>query len=201
MKIIQPSVELIWITPDAAKTIEVIGRTCYKSEDKITPDSYKAFIDKIKTLGHFSVLEHCSASFRVICDRGISHEIVRHRIASYSQESTRYVNYTKENHGSGNIQFILPEGLNQAQEQSIKESYLFAELGYNECIASGMSPQQARDILPNGLKTEIVMTANFREWLHFIKLRTSPKAHPKMQTVANMIKSQLQELCPEVFND
>lgn len=200
MKIIEPSVELIWITPDAAKNIDLATRTAYKSEGNYDPAKTPAFLDKIlNQFHHESVVEHASASFRIICDRGITHELVRHRIASYTQESTRYVNYTKDKHGGGDIQFILPLGLDEAQKKMLAMAYENAERWYNALIEDGLTPQQARDVLPNGIKTEIVMTANFREWLHFIKLRAAPSAHPKMQVIAKKIQEILRQNCPEIF--
>jgi thymidylate synthase (FAD) len=200
MRLIQPSVELLWITPKAAYNVEMATRTCYKSEDSYSPEKTAKFLDKIiNQYHHESVIEHGVASFRIICDRGISHEIVRHRIASYSQESTRYVNYTKDKHGGGDMQFILPEGLDEAQTKSVIQSYEAAERWYNALIADGLTPQQARDVLPNGVKTELVMTTNFRSWLNFIKLRTAKGAHPKMQVVAKMIQAILCREVPEIF--
>jgi thymidylate synthase (FAD) len=200
MRIIEPSVELLWITPDAAKQVEMATRTCYKSEDSYSPEKTAAFLDKIvNQYHHESVIEHGVASFRIICDRGITHELVRHRIASYSQESTRYVNYTKDKHGKGDMQFLLPLGLTNEQVGAVCSAYAQAESAYNALIANGVSPQQARDVLPNGLKTEIVMTTNFRSWLNFIKLRTAKGAHPKMQVVAKMIQSILCKEVPEIF--
>jgi thymidylate synthase (FAD) len=200
MKIIGPSVELLWITPDAAKQVEMATRTCYKSEDAYSPERTAAFLDKIvNQYHHESVVEHGVASFRIITDRGITHELVRHRIASYSQESTRYVNYTKDKHGGGNIQFIHPLDLTPEQLEFSEWAYTTIESIYNKAIAIGMSPQQAREYLPNGVKTEIVMTTNFRSWLNFIKLRTAKGAHPKMQVVAKLIQTILCKEVPEIF--
>lgn len=181
--------------------IEQAGRTCYKSEDKITHDSCKSFIEKLNKLQHHSVLEHSCASIRIITDRGISHEIVRHRIASYSQESTRYVNYSKEKHGAGDIQFVLPVGLTSEQEALFLTKYEADQAFYNRAIEMGCTAQQARDGLPNGLKTELVMTCNFREWLHFDKLRRAPAAHPKMQVLAKLIHDILLKVAPNVFRE
>lgn len=199
MKIVNHEVSLEWITPSAKFAIEKAGRTCYKSEDKagVNPG---AFIQRIIASGHHSVLEHASASFRIITDRGVTHEIVRHRIASYSQESTRYCNYTGGRF-DGQLSFIrpvnLPESLWQLWEKRMEQ----VEADYKTFIASGARPQEARSILPNCLKTEIVMTANFREWRHFIELRAAPDAHPDMRAVAKLICDQLVQLEPEVFGD
>jgi thymidylate synthase (FAD) len=198
MKIIEPSVTLEWITPEALLTIEKAGRVCYKSEDKITEGSAEKFCTMIKQRGHESVVEHAVASFRIVCDRGVSHEIVRHRIASYSQESTRYCNYTKDKFGS-EITVIQPPGLVDFALAHWKAAMKEAEARYFMLLDHGASPQIARSVLPNSLKTELVMTANFREWLHFIDLRTSPAAHPQMREIAEMIKKVLAEQVPYIF--
>jgi len=198
MKIVEPRVDLLWITPEPYKHIEISGRTCYKSEDKITDDSAIKFCDMIKQRGHESVVEHAVASFRIICDRGVSHEIVRHRIASYSQESTRYCNYSKDKF-NGQIQVIQPPGMTDEQILEWREAMVLAEKQYLTMLEKGCSPQIARSVLPNSLKTEIVMTANFREWMHFIKLRTSPAAHPQIRPIAEEIRQHLAEYCPTIF--
>lgn len=198
MRIVEPSVELLWITPEPYKEIEAAGRTCYKSEDKITEDSAIKFCEMIKQRGHASVVEHACASFRIICDRGVSHEIVRHRLASYSQESTRYCNYSKDKFGN-EISVIEPPGLEGYARLIWKRSMEELEKGYNEMIKEGVAPQIARSILPNSLKTELVMTANFREWMHFISLRTSPAAHPQIRPLAEKIQETLAGYCPTIF--
>jgi thymidylate synthase (FAD) len=201
MTLIEPEVTLEWITPDPISTIERAGRVSYKSEDLITPESGKAFVAKLNRLGHHSVLENATASFRVICDRAIGNEIVRHRLFSFVQESTRYVGYSKQKHGGGNIKFILPEDLNESQRMHIIASYKQAEEAYNKAIALGCTPQQARDLLPLGVKTEIVMCGNFRNWMHFIHLRTDKAAHPKIRVVAAQIQTILRQECPVVFGE
>ena len=182
------------------QAIERAGRTCYKSEDKITNESASKFYKMIYQRGHESVAEHAVASVRIICDRGVSHEIVRHRIASYSQESTRYCNYSKEKFGN-EIQVIEPPGMTDGERTGWRSACEYAEKMYMLLLVQGMSPQIARSILPTCLKTEMVMTTNFREWKHFIKLRTDPAAHPQMREVAFMIKELLAKECPEVFGD
>ena len=202
MTIIEPSVSLEWITGNSAMRIERAARTCYKSTPGATQESTDDFVKRISlNQGHESVIEHAVASFRIFCDRGISHEIVRHRLASYSQESTRYVNYCKEKHGGGDIQFIHPLDLTPEQLEFSVRAYTIMEGLYNEAIALGMKPQQARDYLPHGVKTELVMTANFREWRHFLKLRTSKAAHPKMRTIAKLIGGVLATHCPALFEE
>ena len=198
--IVKPSVTLEWITPEPLLAIERAGRVCYKSEDKITPGSAEKFCVMIDQRGHHSVVEHAVASFRIVCDRGVSHEIVRHRIASYSQESTRYCNYSKAKFGSEISVILPPEGtLTAAQLERRLDLYLHIQEVYNAEVAEGISPQIARGNLPTCLKTELVMTANFREWKHFISLRTSAAAHPQMREVASMIEEILVRECPYIF--
>lgn len=200
MKIVPHSVELLWITPDPYKHIEMSGRVCYKSEDKITADSAVKFCAMIKQRGHESVVEHAVASFKIVCDRGVSHEIVRHRLASYSQESTRYCNYSKDKFGN-EIQVIEPPIKTPQAYAAWSLSVQVAEKNYNAMIEAGESPQIARSVLPNCLKTELVMTANFREWMHFINLRTSPAAHPQIRPIAEEIRLKLADYCPTIFID
>jgi thymidylate synthase (FAD) len=175
--------------------VELAGRICYKSEDKKTG---RPFIRMLINRGHLSVIEHAQASFRVVCDRGVSHELVRHRIASFSQESTRYVNYGKR--GMAVLDPATAFQMTDYQKTIWQDAMLHAELAYNRMIESGAPPELARSVLSNSTKTELVMTANLREWLHFLGLRTSPKAHPQMREVASLIYSQLVELFPEVFD-
>lgn len=202
MTIIEPVVTMEWATPDPARVIELAARTCYKSAAGDKPESTDEFVRRISiNQGHASVIEHAVASLRIITDRGITHEIVRHRIASYSQESTRYVNYTKDKHGGGDLKFIMPLGLNDEQAAYARRAFLLEQDLYNGAIDIGMTPQQARDFLPNGVKTEIVMTANAREWLHFLKLRTSKAAHPKMKVVATLAGDLLSFWCPCLFSE
>ena len=148
--------------------------------------------------GHESVLEHVSITVKFICDRGVSHEIVRHRIASYSQESTRYCNY-----GDDGIAVIEPCGL--SKESHAHNDWLNAcrnaEDRYIMMLFWGCTPQEARAVLPNSLKTELVMTANLREWRHFLKLRCSGSAHPQMREVANMVLEQFKNAIPVIFDD
>jgi thymidylate synthase (FAD) len=184
------------------RQIEKAGRTAYKSEDKITIDSAIGFAEMINKRGHHSVIEHESVTVRVICDRGVTHEIVRHRIASYTQESTRYCNYSKGKFGS-EITVIKPCFWNENDEKFIvwKEALHQLEIAYNKLIELGASPQEARSVLPNSLKTEIVMTMNLREWKHFFKLRTSDAAHPQMREVAVPLLQEFKKLIPIIFDD
>ena len=200
MKTINSSVELLWITPNSECQIESAGRTCYKSEDKILTGSAQAFSRKMRKLGHHAMIEHAVASFRIITDRGITHEIVRHRLASYAQESTRYCNYSSERFGN-QCTFIEPPNLSDSQRKIWEESCLMAEKQYFHLLKEGCSPQIARSVLPNCLKTEIVMMANFREWRHLIRIRGTKAAHPQIRPIAFMIWENLMKHAPSVFED
>lgn len=204
MKIIEPSVEIL--TPlngiRILKHIEQCGRVCYKSEHKISDDSYIRFIKNIIARGHEAVLEHYSFTVKFICDRGVTHEIVRHRLASYCQESTRYCNYSKDDFGA-EITVIKPNYLEENSmayytwEQNCEE----AESAYFNLLDFGLYPQEARAVLPTCLKTEIVMTANLREWRHFLKLRCYTAAHPQIREISLMLLDQLKREIPIVFDD
>ena len=211
MKVINPGIEIIDAPEYGAmlKKIERIGRVCYKSEDKIKEDSAEGFIRGIIKRGHESVIEHASITVLVTCDRGVSHEIVRHRVASYSQESTRYCNYT-DGKVNGQISYIDPFdafGWDVNNEEDKEKINLWCkavdamEWAYRKLIKAGATPQEARTILPHSLKTEIAITMNLREWRHFIRLRDSKAAHPQMQEVAHMIAVEFLERYPVFFED
>lgn len=204
MKIISPNVQILSPMDGQAilKHIELCGRVCYKSEAKITDTSAATFVRGIIKRGHEAVLEHFNITVKFICDRGVSHEIVRHRMASYCQESTRYCNYSNDSFG-GEITVIRPNFLVEGTEgwQYWREACLTAERRYFELLNFGCTPQEARAVLPNSLKTEVVMTANLREWRHFFKLRTAQAAHPQMREVATLLLRRMQELIPVVFDD
>lgn len=198
MRIVEPSVHLEWITPNALKQIELAGRTCYKSEVKAHENSEEHFLRSIVKRGHLSVIEHGSASFRIVTDRGISHEIVRHRLASYSQESTRYCNYSNEKFGS-EITVVEPSNL---KDRSVwAEGCMAAEKIYFKMLESGERPEIARSVLPTCVKTEIVMTCNFREWRWFLQQRMAKGAHPDARRIARMIYLVLLSKCPPIFED
>lgn len=218
MKIIKQSWEFLE-EPDGEKIlkqIELAGRTCYKSEEKITPDSSKEFVKKIIKNQHLAMIEHGSISIKMITDRGVTHEIVRHRVASYAQESTRYCNYSKDKFDN-QLTMILPvwfydiysnneEGLeynkNRGQQYiQWKASCEESEETYLQLLYLGQTPQEARSILPNSLKTELVMTANIREWRHFFTLRCSSAAHPQMRSLAKSMLSGFLEKVPVLFDD
>lgn len=244
MKIVEPSVELLWSTPEAEKMIETAGRTCYKSEPKVFQDcktcrglgkvwseiacnnqvlshkveldceecsnrSSREFISKVIKSGHESVLEHASASLRIITDRGVTHEFCRHRIGfSYSQESSRYCNYSGDKFGN-EITVILPYNIPKLKEDGYQsEEYLLwwgamhnSEIAYLRMIEQKISPQVARSVLPTCLKTEIVVTANVRAWRNFLKLRLTSKAHPDMIVIAMLIYGILNKEFPNCFKD
>ena len=204
MRIIKPSVEIM--TPadgeSVLKHIELCGRVCYKSEDKIPADSAEKFVSGIIKRGHEAVIEHFNITVKFICDRGVSHEIVRHRMASYAQESTRYCNYGKDGFGN-EITVIEPCYLvkNSPRWHMWRTSCETAEEYYMSMLETGCTPQEARAVLPNSLKTELVMTANLREWRHFLRLRTSKAAHPQMREVALVLLEQMKEKVPVFFDD
>ena len=203
MKIINASVEFMTPVNGAAilKQIEQAGRVCYKSEDKITEDSAVKFVGNIIKRGHEAVLEHASFGVRFIVDRGVSHEIVRHRLAAYCQESTRYCNYASGKHGN-EITVIRPcFKMTPDAYQTWESACLMAEKYYFRMLDDGCSPQEARSVLPNSLKTEVVMTADVREWRHFLKLRCSPAAHPQMREAALMLLEMCHENIPVLFDD
>lgn len=200
MLIVEPYTVLMFVTPHALELIEEAGRTCYKSEDKITNESAQAFVKMLMKRGHYSVLEHASATFRFTTDRGVTHEMVRHRLAAYSQESTRYCNYGNEKFG-GEITVIRPPFKTEAGEGFWEDAMDFAERSYLCLLKSGEPPQIARSVLPNSLKTEIVMTANFREWLHVFSLRTSEAAHPQIKEIMNAAQIILSQQYPAVFGE
>lgn len=203
MKVIKPSVEAL--TPlgiDLILQIETAGRTCYKSEGKGSYEASEQFVRKLILSGHEAMVEHASVTFRIICDRGVTHEIVRHRLASYAQESTRYCNYSKDKFGN-ELTFIKPlfweEG--SAQYKLWYNMCEEAEQAYMALINAKATPQEARSVLPNSLKTEIVVTMDVREWRHFLKLRCAPDAHPQMREVALEILRQFRESTPVLVED
>ena len=187
---------------DILKKIETCGRVCYKSEGKIKEGSAEKFVAGIIKRGHEAVLEHTSITVKFVVDRGISHEIVRHRLASYCQESTRYCNYSKDDFGS-EITFIIPEYLEYKSEawENWKATMKACEDAYFKLLNYGMSPQEARAVLPNSTKTEVIMTANLREWRTFFKLRCANAAHPQMKEVTRPLLEQLSSMIPVVFDD
>lgn len=204
MKIVKPGFEILGNVNGAAilRHIELCGRVCYKSEDRITDTSAEKFVAAIIKRGHEAVLEHAGVTVKFIVDRGVSHEIVRHRLAAYCQESTRYCNYSQGKHG-GEITVIKPLYLaeNTPAYDQWEWSCKASEKTYFQMLNWGCSPQEARAVLPNSLKTEVVMTANIREWRHFFRLRTAEAAHPQMREVTIPLLRRMKELVPVVFDD
>lgn len=217
MKIINASYEIVGKDKidgmEILKEIEMVGRTCYKSECNITDDSAKKFVSMLIERGHESMIEHNAISVRFICDRGVSHELVRHRLASFGQESTRYCNYSKEKFGN-EITVIRPcwfkstiEELEYIILSDNEDEYLWcaamesAESTYFGLLERGWNPQEARSVLPNSLKTEILMTMNLREWRHFFGLRCDTPAHPQMRELTLPLLKEMHELIPVVFDD
>ena len=211
MKIIEQSHEILAMTKDPLQLIEKAGRTCYKSEDKITAGSAEKFVKMIVGIGHETVIEHGNATVRFITNRGVTHELVRHRLSSFSQESTRYVEYD-------NMEFIKPvwctpeiigefpkrisiDRVVSVEEQCFCFSLLDAEYRYKELLNGNWKPEQAREVLPNALKTEIVHTCNFREWRHVLNLRCSTKAHPQIRALMLPLLKEFSEEVPVIFDD
>jgi thymidylate synthase (FAD) len=206
MKIVDQHFVLLNITEKPLILIESAGRTCYKSENRITPKSSEKFVNMITERGHHSVIEHASATVKFITNRGVTHELVRHRLCAFSQESTRYVNY-----GGSEMQFIKPvwwkdpniEALTIKEEiaQDLwKSSMEHAELCYTKLLQAGWRPEQAREVLPNSLKTEIIVTANLREWRHIFTLRTSKAAHPQMRALMISCLAKFKAIIPVLFD-
>lgn len=220
MNIMKPSFEIL--TPiseggiEELKHIELIGRVCYKSEDKISEDgeTAKKFVKMLIGRGHEAMIEHSSLSVKFTVDRGVSHELVRHRIASFAQESTRFVNYSLDKFGNeinvidinGSIE--LDNKMKDMKAIDIaaityewRMAMQDAEKHYMNMIELGATPQIARSVLPNSTKTEITITANYREWRAFFKLRTAPTAHPAMREVTIPLLKELKNRLPIIFDD
>ena len=187
------------------KKIEMIGRTCYKSTDRITDDSAPKFVANLIKRGHEAMIEHASVTVKFVTDRGISHEIVRHRIASFAQESTRYCNYSKDKFGN-ELTFIQPAFLTEGTDayNVWKEDMERAEKSYFAMLEAGSKPEEARSVLPNSLKTELIMTADLREWRSFFKLRaanSTGSAHPQMLEISRPLLEEFKAKIPVVFDD
>lgn len=209
MKIVEPKYEILTdISKSGVKElqqIERVARVCYKSEDKIVPDgsSAKKLVGFLVKQGHEAMLEHSQLSVLFTCDRGVANELVRHRIASFAQESTRYCNYSKDKFGS-EIQVIMPTFIKNADEPTRiawTESMYAIEKQYMQLLEHGFRPEQARCVLPLCLKTEIVVTANLREWRNIFKLRTPVAAHPQMRELMCPLLKELQKKIPVIFDD
>ncbi len=203
MKIIEPSFEILYMkdADEIYSHLELAARTCYKSEDKIAQGTAEELLKRLLKTGHHSVIEHVSISVRIICDRGISHEIVRHRLCSFSQESTRYANYAKEKFGK-QITVIRPffweEDSPQYREWELAMEA--CEKAYLTLLQMGAKAQEARSVLPNSLKTDIIVTANIREWIHIFNLRCSKASHPQMRQTMLPILKEFHERLPVLFD-
>ena len=215
MKLVRPGYEIL--TPiDGLKEIQAIelaGRTCYKSEDKITPDgeSAKKFVKMLIERGHEAMLEHSFLSVKFTCDRGVTHELVRHRLCSFAQESTRYCNYASDKFGR-DVQFIIPyffaDGLMSEHGNTFLKRYDIwksacenAEKAYFELLNEGATPQEARTVLPNSTAAEIVMSGNYRQWRHVLRLRTAKDAHPQMREIMCPFGEELKRRITVIFDD
>lgn len=190
---------------DLINKLEQVARTCYKSENKIKEGSANKMVAALIRSNHEAMLEHASITIKFVVDRGISHELVRHRMASFAQESQRYCNYSKDDFGK-EITFIIPDFLDYKSEgwNVWKNAMQEAERTYFKMLELGFSPQEARAVLPNSTKTELVMTANLREWRHFFKLRASDAtgaAHPQMKEVTIPLLAELKTMIPVIFDD
>ena len=211
MQVIKPSIEIIDMEDyeKIVKKIERIGRVCYKSEGKITEDSAEKFIKGLLTRQHESVIEHENVTVRFVCDRGVTHEIVRHRISSYSQESTRYCNYSGDKFDNqitvidlaSGFQYDLSKENDKAKYEVWTKAMENAEQSYFRMLELGATPQEARSVLPNSLKTEIVVTMNLRSWRNFFRLRVDSHAHPQMREVATMLYEEFQKRLPVFVAD
>lgn len=215
MILVKPSYVIEYLDLDHLKDIEYYGRVCYKSEVKMTEATLNQFLALRISGGHESIIEHFVFTVRFIIDRGVSHELVRHRLAAFSQESTRYCSYNKDKFGN-QVTFILPNwlqdiepgeytSLDLRQYSEPSAAWLLTmfsiESRYMEMINNfKWTAQQARSILPNSLKTEIVVTANLREWRHIFKMRTAMDAHPQMREVMVPLLEELKIKIPVVFD-
>lgn len=213
INLIRPYFEIIEPTPfptaiELYTKIEQIGRVCYKSEDKITPETAVPFVQNLIKRGHESVLEHFVFTVKFVVNRGFTHELVRHRIAAYSQESTRYCNYGKKG-----LTFIIPPWLDipEGEYQSINYKWSGDAVIWAEALESASTaynfllqvwtPQQARDVLPTALKAEIITTMNIRQWRHVLNERTAPSVHPQMDEMMQPLLKQFKHLYPVLFDD
>lgn len=212
MKIIEQNYEILSLPNNLLETLETAGRTCYKSEDKITPESAPKFVKMLRDRGHHAMIEFGDVIIKFTTNRGVTHEMVRHRLCSFAQESTRYVRY------DGEMEFIRPvwcgedviglynepydsDAVSGIQENIFLSALWDSEKAYQILLAEGWQPQQAREVLPNALKTEIVWKANIREWRHILTLRCSKAAHPQMRALMLPLLKELKEKLPVIFDD
>ncbi len=211
MRLVKPSFEILSFPDNPEKMIEIAGRTCYKSEDKITEDSAPKFTEMLLKRGHNAMVEFGGFPIvKIVCDRGVTHEIVRHRLFSFAQESTRYCNY------KGGVTFVIPPWVdfepgeytddslgprNNVSEEWF-QAMLSAEEAYLDLVNEfSQSPQQARSVLPDSLKTEIVVGGNTRQWRHLFAQRTNPKAHPQMIEIAKPLAEEFAKRAPTLYKE
>lgn len=210
MKLVKPNIKFMDMNSMGLKLIEKAGRTCYKSEDKIAEGTDEIFVKKLMDRGHDAMLEFGWICYKIICNRGVTHEIVRHRLFSYAQESTRYCNY------KGGVEFIIPYWSKNIQKGNFNKNSLhmyedkehvwlkhkiMCEETYQDMLILGQTPQDARDNLPIATKTEIVIAGNFREWRHFCSQRLPRAAHPQMREVASMVLEDITNKVPVLFDN
>jgi thymidylate synthase (FAD) len=213
MKIIKPEVELIFPKSDdydnMLNDIVKAGRLCYKSEANLNRENNEKFIRQRLNQEHYSFMEHRSITVKITCDRGVTHELVRHRIASYTQESTRYCNYSQKKFGkeiyvidiASGFKYDLNNVCDIEKHMEWIDAIGDAERHYMRLLELGATAQEARSVLPNSLKTEIIVTMNIREWRHFFYLRSDPVAHPQMREISNMILDMFAKYFPVFFED
>lgn len=203
MKLIKPTVEILDSIDEkeVISKIAKVARTCYKSEDLSTNDKDKQLVTNLIKSKHDAMLEFFDITVKFTTDRGVSHELVRHRVASYAQESTRYCNYSKDKFGN-ELTFIIPSWVEDPyKEDAWIMAMKYAENHYFRLINNGWTAQQARMVLPMSIKTEINMKANLREWRHFFELRCSKAAHPDMRYLALNLLKQMYIKLPTIFSD
>lgn len=206
MRIIQPGYKIITTISDGGKDelkkIELIGRSCYGSEDKITDESAPKFVKGLIDRGHWSPVEHSQLTVMFTIDRGVSHEFVRHRLASFMQSSTRYQNYGSEKYGKEitviDVDPFVPKGT-PAYDNWL-DGCMAAERQYLAMLDNGAKPEMARSVLPNSTMTLLTITANYREWHHILNLRTGKGAHPQIRAICSELLAELQQRIPVVFD-
>lgn len=198
MKFTNQKHEITKIDKDALQIIERVARTCYKSEDRITNDSAKKLVKKLQKSEHFAMFEFADITVKFITNRFMTHELVRHRLCSFAQESTRYVRY------SGEMEFIIPYwyyNVSHHAQAIFRQQCLDCEQSYKSLLAEGLPPQGARHVLGDAIKAEINVKTNIREWRHILKLRTSKAADPQMRRLMVPLLNELKSLLPIVFDD
>lgn len=214
MKLIKPSFEIRFITPGPTKLIEKEARRCYKTEGAITEDSHLKFCKKLINRGHFAMIEFADVAVSFVANRGFSHEVVRHRLTSLAQESTRYCDYSDDQKHDGELHICEPhyftkdywaEKVGTTNALEILNVWVMAmssaESSYKYLRHLGVPAQLARDVLPIGVKTEIGVKANFREWRHIFKMRYPDTAHPIMHELMRPLLSEFKKKIPIIFDD